>query len=406
MKFIPFSPPDITNKEIKEVISTLKSGWITTGPKTREFEKKIAEYCTVEKAIALSSCTAGLELILRLFDIGNGDEIITTPYTFAATSNIILHVGAKPVFVDVKKDDFNIDPELIKKAINKKTKAVIIVDFGGWPCDYNEILRVLEDQKKLYTPKKRTYQEKINRILLISDSAHAFGAGYYGRQLGSIADFTVFSFHAVKNLTTAEGGAVTYNNFKKIDSDEISKELSLLSLHGQSKDAFSKMQAGNWKYSIETAGFKYNMTDIQASIGLAQLERYGKILKKRKKLYDLYIKTLDGKYYILPPFNDKNKISSYHLFPLRIKGISEEERANIINKLAEKGIAVNVHFIPLPLHKLYKKLGYKIKDYPNAYEMYKNEITLPLYSKLKKNQLIYICKSLDFILKSFSLKSN
>jgi dTDP-4-amino-4,6-dideoxygalactose transaminase len=402
MKAIPFSPPDITRMEIKEVVRTLKSGWITTGPRTKKFEKEIAEYCSCEKVIALNSCTAGLELVLRLFDIGKGDEVITTPYTFAATANVIIHLGAKPVFADIKKDEFNIDPDEIKKAINKKTKAVIVVDFGGWPCDYDEIKNALNEKKKLFRPEIGTLQKKLDRTLLISDAAHAFGAGYGSKKLGSAADFTAFSFHAVKNLTTAEGGAVAFNSLKRLRADDIYKNLALLSLHGQSKDALSKLQAGSWKYSIELAGYKCNMTDIQAAIGLVQLKRYDEMLKKRKRLFELYEKNLNNTRCILPPFNENlkadKKINSYHLFPLRIKGIGEKERDKIIEMLSEKGIPANVHFIPLPLHKFYKNSGYDIKDYPNTYEMYKNEITLPLYSALKEKDVIYICRNLNIIL--------
>ncbi len=394
-RIIPFSPPDITRAEIDELVDTLRSGWITTGPKTKQFEKEIAKYCNTKKAVCLNSATAGLELVLRLFDIGVGDEVITTPYTFAATANVILHVGAKPVFVDIKKDQFNIDPKEIERAITKKTKAVITVDFGGFPCDYDEILDILENNKRKYCPKKHTNQQLLEKPLFLADTAHSFGAEYKGKKIGGVADFSVFSFHAVKNLATAEGGAVTFNSLGNIDNEHIYNKLMLLSLHGQSKDALAKSKAGSWKYTIECAGYKYNMTDITASLGLVQLRRYDKeLLIKRKKSFNLYNDCLSDDIYILPPFISNDKKSSYHLFPLRIREFDEKKRDKLISRMAEKGIATNVHYIPLVMQPLYKKLGYSINNYPNAYNMYKNEITLPLYSLLKEGDIIYICDAL------------
>lgn len=396
IKTIPFSPPDISQLEIDEVIDTLKSGWITTGPKTKKLENEIANYCQTEKAVCLNSATACLELSLRLLDIGEGDEVITTPYTYASTANVILHVGAKPVFVDIKKNEFNIDPDKISKAITNKTKAIIPVDLAGWPVDYNEIKNVLENKKHLFSPKSKTWQKSFDRPIIIADSAHAFGAKYKNKRLGSIADFTCFSFHAVKNLTTAEGGAVTFNSFTNLTTDEIYKKFMLFSLNGQSKDALSKAQAGSWQYTIEIPGFKYNMTDIMASLGLAQLKRYEKeLIPKRKKIFEIYNNEFkNNSKLILPPFNSELKIGSFHVYPLRIANINETQRDAIIQKMADNGISVNVHFIPLVMHPAYTKLGYNINDFPNTYSMYQNEISLPVYSKLSKDDALYISKTL------------
>jgi len=396
IKTIPFSPPDISQLEIDEVVDTLKSGWITTGPKTKKLENEIANYCQVEKAVCLNSATAGLELSLRLLDIGEGDEVITTPYTYAATANVILHVGAKPVFVDIKKDEFNIDPTKISEAITSKTKAIIPVDFAGWPVDYDEIKDVLENKKHLYSPKSGTWQKSFDRPIIIADSAHAFGATYKNKKIGSIADFTCFSFHAVKNLTTAEGGAVTFNSFPNLTSDEIYKKFMLLSLHGQSKDALSKTQAGSWQYTIEIPGFKCNMTDIMASLGLAQLKRYEtELIPKRKTIFEIYKNELKkNPKLILPPFVSETKTGSFHIYPIRIINIKEKERNEIIQKLAKNGISVNVHFIPVVMHPAYTKLGYNINNFPNTYNMYQNEISLPVYSKLSEDDALYIGKTL------------
>lgn len=403
LRKIDFSPPDITEKEIDAVVETLKSGWITTGPKTKEFEKKIAEYVSTDKAVCLSSATAAMELVLRLFDVKKGDEVITTPYTFASTVNVILHVGAKPVLVDIKKDSFDIDPDKIEKAITKKTKCVISVDFAGYPVDYDNIKAVLESSRRKFHPRKRTRQVFLEKILFLSDAAHSFGSEYKDKKVGSQADFTTFSFHAVKNLTTAEGGAVSFNKIGNFDSNDIYSNFMLLSLHGQNKDALSKIKSGNWHYDIKLAGFKYNMTDIQAALGLAQLERYKISLQKREEIFSCYNELLkDNDLFILPPFNEKVKKSSFHLYPLRIRGIDEEKRALIIEKLFEKGISCNVHFIPIPMHSCYKTLGYSIKDFPNCYEMYKNEITLPLYPKLTKNDIEYIVDNLKKVMKYLS----
>lgn len=397
-KKIPFTLPDITEDEINEVVDTLRSGWITTGKKTKDFEKKISDYCGAEKTICLNSATAGLELILRLFDIGEGDEVITTPYTFAASANVILHTGAKPVFVDIKKDQFNIDPAQIAKAITEKTKAVIPVDIAGYPVDYDEIIDVLNTHRNKFIQKKNTLQEHLDRPILLADCAHSFGAKYKNRMIGSIGDFNVFSFHAVKNLTTAEGGAISFNSLNTLTAEDIYKKLMLLSLHGQSKDAFSKLKAGAWQYSIDIAGYKYNMPDITASIGLAQLRRYDRIMEKRKKICDIYATELSkDDRFIIPDFISKDKCSCYHLFLLRVKNIDEKERNTIIQKCAEIGISLNVHFIPLVMQPLYKNLGYDIAHFPNTYNTFKNVISLPLSSVMQEEDAYYICEKLRTI---------
>jgi dTDP-4-amino-4,6-dideoxygalactose transaminase len=404
-KAIPFSPPDITQAEIDEVVDTLKSGWITTGPKTKHFEKEISAYCGTEKAVCLNSATAGLELVLRLLDIGKGDEVITTPYTYAASANVILHVGAKPVFVDIKENDFNIDPERIGKAITKRTKVIIPVDIGGNPADYNEINAVLEKYKSKYKPAKNTLQTIFDKPVILADAAHSFGSSYKGKKTGSLADFTVFSFHAVKNLTTAEGGAVTFNSIKNCNSEELYKKLMLLALQGQSKDALAKTKPGSWQYTIEIPGFKCNMTDIMASIGLVQLTRYDKeILPKREKLYSIFVDAFkNDERFILPPFDKDGKSGNHHLFPIRVKNVSEETRNEIIQKMAEINISCNVHFIPLPLHPVYEKLGYKISDYPNVYNQYKNEISLPLYSQMAEEDALYVSNELKRVVSELKI---
>ena len=391
-RIIPFSPPDIGQAEIDEVVDTLKSGWITTGPKTKQFEKDIASYCDTEKAVCLNSATAGLELILRLMDIGPGDEVITTPYTFCASANIILHVGAKPVFADVKKGEFNIDPQAIEKAITPRTKAIIPVDIAGWPCDYTEIEAALESKKSMYRPTSGTMQTKTDRPIILADAAHSFGSSYKNKKVGNLADFTVFSFHAVKNLTTAEGGAISFNAFKTIPAEEIYKKLMLLSLHGQSKDALAKMKAGSWQYQIEIPGYKCNMTDIQAALGLAQLRRFDtEMIPQRKKICDIYNNVFknDGRF-ILPPFESAIKQGNYHLYPIRLNGADESKRNSVIEEMAKKKIAVNVHFIPVVMHPAYTGLGYSIDSYPNTFDMYRNEITLPVYSKLSLDDAQYL----------------
>lgn len=394
---VSFSPPSITDSEINAVIQVLKSGWITTGPKTREFEKLLSEYCGTTHTLCLNSATAGLELVLRLFDVGPGDEVITTPYTFAASSNVILHCGAKPVFADIKPDDFNIDPEQVFKLVSKKTKVILPVDFGGLLCDYNELKNIIELKKTKFRPKKNTLQQELNKILLLSDAAHSFGSTYNKTRTGTHADFTVFSFHAVKNLTTAEGGAITYGPLKFTDPDQILKKLKLLSLHGQSKDALDKMKSGGWQYTIETDGYKYNLTDIASAIGIEQLKRYdSEIIPPRKRIVEFYSSGIKG-HVIYPLFQTESKQSNYHLYPLRLK--KPENRNRLIELLAADGIAANVHFIPLPRHPLYAKLNYDIRRYPVADNCFQAEISLPVYPGLTTEQSNYVVERINVHLK-------
>lgn len=379
---IPFSPPDITEKEVEKVVEVLRSGWITSGPKVAEFEGKIREYCSAKEATCVSSATAGLELALKVMGIGPQDEVITTPYTYTSTSNVIVHRGIKPKFVDVKKGSFLIDEQKIAEAITPKTKAIITVDVAGVPVDYDAVKAVLKQKNR-------------EDIVLISDSAHSFGAKYKGKKVGTQFDFHVFSFHAVKNLTTAEGGVVTFNNNHFHGKEDLAKEMKYTSLNGQTKDAFSKMELGAWKYDILTDGFKCNMTDIQAAIGLAQLERYEGLLKKRKQIHEIYSNALKDKEWAIIPFQKENDTeTSYHLYTLRIAGFDEEKRNLLINDMAQKGIATNVHYVPLPMFTLYKNLGYNIKDYPNSYAQYVNQITLPLYSLLSLDDAEYVAEEL------------
>lgn len=381
-KKIPFSPPDITQAEIDAVVEVLKSGWITSGPKTAKFEENVAKYCGTNHAVALSSATAGLELILKVLGIGGDDEIITTPYTYTATSNVILHRGIKPKFVDIKKDSFMIDEQKLYDAITPKTKAIMTVDFAGVPVDYDAVKEVVKAKKP-------------EDIILISDSAHSFGALYKGQKVGGQMDFHVFSYHAVKNLTTAEGGGITYNDNHFHGKEDLYKEFKYTSLHGQSKDALSKMKAGAWKYDILTDGFKCNMTDIMASIGLVQLERYEDMIGKRKAVFETYNKVLSDREWAVLPFQKEGDTETcYHLYPLRIKGFGEKQRDSVIQMMAEKDIATNVHFMPLPMFTLYRNLGYRIEDYPNAYAQYANEITLPLYSTLTLEDAEYVATEL------------
>ena len=398
---ITFSPPDITEREIAEVVDTLKSGWITTGPKTKKFEDEIAKYCGTKKSVALNSATAAMELALRLFDIGEGDEVITSAYTYTASASVIYHCGAKIILADTKKNGFNIDPKQVEKLITPKTKAIIAVDIGGFPADYSELLDIVEKKKNIFNAKKGTYQEELGRILIIGDAAHSFGSSYKEKKIGSVADITSFSFHAVKNLTTGEGGALTWNLPENFDNEEIYKGFMLLSLHGQNKDALNKLKAGAWKYDIVMPGYKSNMTDIIASIGLVQLQRYdGEILKKKEELvsyYEKYLGDLKDKVE-LPIFKNDIKESCRHLYMIRLKNQDEEKRNEIIAKLGENDIATNVHFQPLPLLTAYKKLGFKIEDYPNAYNQYKNEISLPLHDFLTEDDIKYICEYIKKII--------
>ncbi|NPV45257.1 MAG: DegT/DnrJ/EryC1/StrS family aminotransferase [Firmicutes bacterium] len=393
---IPFSPPDISQVEIDEVIDTLKSGWITTGPKTKLFEKKIAEYCNTSKAVCLSSATAAMEMTLRLLGIGEGDEVITSAYTYSASASVIYHVGAKIVLLDTAKDSLHIDYEQLEQAITEKTKAIIPVDIAGVMCDYNKIFEIVDRKQNLFNPSNEL-QKAIGRVIVLADAAHSFGATYKGRQSGEVADFTCFSFHAAKNLTTAEGGAVTWRDISGIDNEEIYRQFMLLSLHGQSKDALAKTKAGAWEYDIVYPAYKCNMTDIMASLGLAQLKRYLEILERRRQIIEMYDKALlSDKVDVLKHYG-KDFSSSGHLYLVRLLGKDEIYRNKVIKKMAEKGIATNVHYKPLPMHTAYKNLGFDIKDYPNAFDMYKNEITLPLHTLLTDEQVEYVIETFKSI---------
>lgn len=398
-KIIPFSPPDITGNEIDAVVKVLKSGWITSGVVNREFEEELSKYINVRRVKLLSSATSSMELALKIFGIGKGDEVIVPAYTYASTSNVAVHLGAKVVFLDAsdKNNDFNIDIEKLEKAITEKTKAIISVDVGGFPCDYDAIINILENKKSLFKPSDNKYQRELKRILFLSDSAHSIGAIYKGKKAGSQADFTSFSFHAVKNITTAEGGALAFNDIGNIKADDIYKELSIWALNGQNKSAFDKDRGGksSWKYDIECIGYKCNLSDLHAAIGLSQLRRYDKMLANRKKIAKIYDDILSkNDKIILPKIKNNYSESSYHLYLIRIKDFEEKDRDSFIEKMFELGIILNVHYLPLPFQKAYIDLGYNIKDYSNAYNLYKNEISLPLYSSLNEDDAKYIASSI------------
>lgn len=390
---IEFSPPDITQLEIDEVVDTLKSGWITTGPKTKRLEQELSVFTNTDKTVCLNSATAAMELTLRVLGVGAGDEVITCAYTYSASASVIDHVGAKIVLVDTNKEDKFMDLEALENAITEKTKVIIPVDLAGKPCKYDEIFEIVERKKALFKPNNKL-QEKIGRVVVMADAAHSLGAEYKGKPSGSIADFTCFSFHAVKNFTVAEGGSVTWNRALGLDDDEIYREFQLLSLHGQSKDALSKTKLGSWEYDIVAPNFKCNLTDIASGIGLAQLKRYPDLLKRRFEIVGRYNKGFEGTR--VKPFVhfEEDKKSCCHLYIVNIEGASEEERNEIIVKMAEKGIATNVHYKPLPMHTAYKNLGFDIKDYPNAYNNYKSQITLPLHTLLTDEQVDYIIENL------------
>lgn len=391
---IPFSPPDLTDAEIEEVASAIKSGWITTGPKTKELEREVAALCHTNKAVCLSSQTSCAEMALRLLGIGEGDEVIVPAYTYTASAEIVCHVGARLIFIDSQPDSLEMDYDAVEKAITDKTKAIIPVDIGGVPCDYDRIFSIVEKKKELFTP-SNDIQSKFGRIIVCADTAHAFGSTWHGKPIGSVADFSAFSFHAVKNFTTAEGGALTWKPREDFNDEEIYNQVQLYSIHGQSKDALSKNQLGAWEYDILGPWYKCNMTDIHAAIGLAQMERYPALLKRRREIiekYDRAFKPLGV--HTLPHFTDEH-ISSGHLYLTRIfkkngEPVSDGERREIIIKLAERGITTNVHYKPLPMMTGYKKLGFDIKDYPNAYAHYANEISLPLFSRLTDEEVDYI----------------
>lgn len=389
---IPFSPPDITEEEIAEVVDTLQSGWITTGPKTKLFEEKLAEYCHTEKAVCLNSATACAEMALRVLEIGPGDEVITTAYTYTASASIVCHVGAKLVLVDTQKDSLEMDYEKLEEAITERTKAIIPVDLAGIICDYDKIFEIVNRKKELFRPNCEI-QERMGRIAVIADAAHALGATKDGKICGEIADFTSFSFHAVKNLTTGEGGGLVWRNIEGIDNEGLYKKFMLLSLHGQSKDALAKTQLGAWEYDIVAPYFKCNMTDIMAALGLAQLRRYPGILARRRAIIEKYNEALaDENVTVLQHFGP-NHSSSGHLYLVRLNGKTREECNTIIEKMAEKGVATNVHYKPLPMLTAYKNEGFDIKDYPNAYELFANEITLPLHTKLTDEEVEYVIEA-------------
>lgn len=395
---IPFSPPDITDSEINEVVETLKSGWITTGMRTKKFEANIAEYCGTSKAVCLNSATAAMEMTLRVLGVGPGDEVITTAYTYTASASVIHHVGAKIVLVDTLPNSFEIDYEAVGNAITERTKVVIPVDIGGRVCDYGRLSQIIEAKKELYTPSTEL-QKKFDRVVVMADCAHGFGAkrrvGDQWLRAGQLADFTCFSFHAVKNLTTGEGGAVVWKDIAGVDNDELYRQYMLLSLHGQSKDAFSKTQLGAWEYDIISPAYKCNMTDVAAAIGLKQLERYEELVKRRHYIIDKYNHAVSksGCSYLV--HDDEDNYSSGHLYLFRVPDIDEQKRNDIITRMAERGVACNVHYKPLPMLTAYKNLGFDIKDYPNAYHQYECEISLPLHTRLTDEDVEYVCKAVE-----------
>ena len=387
---IDFSPPFIDDDVKNEVISALESGWITTGPKVKALEQETARYAGIEHALCINSATSGLMLVLHWLGIGRGDEVIVPAYTYCATALVVMHLGATPVMVDVK-NDFNIDPEKVKAAITPKTKAIIPVDFAGWPCDYDEIFKVVNDCKPIFQP-KGSVQEQLGRIAIVADAAHSFGASYKGKKTGSLADISVFSYHAVKNLTTAEGGAVCITMPAPFDNAEIYKTLRLWSLNGQTKDAFTKSQSGGWRYDIVYPGFKINMPDVCAAIGLAQIRKYDHSLwQERMRVFEYFSEAFKNDIWAeLPPYTQSDNVCSYHLYPLRIKGITEALRDKVIERITCEQVAVNVHFIPLPLLTVFKKMGYEIADYPVTFDNYSREISLPIYPQLDNNLCSHI----------------
>lgn len=397
---IPFSPPDITEREIELVCEALRSGWITTGPKTKEFEKKISEYIGTSKTVCLNSATAAMELTLRVLGIGEGDEVIVPAYTYTATCSVICHVGATPVIVDISRDSHEMPYDELDKYFTERTKAIMPVDLAGIICDYDKIYECVERNKHKFSGKGEL-QRGFGRAIVIADSAHGFGAVRGGVKSGNFADFTCFSFHAVKNLTTAEGGAVTWKGQPFIDDEELYREYMNLSLHGQTKDALNKNKLGSWEYDIIAPYYKCNMTDLQAAIGLGQIERYEVMLEKRHDIIDKYDEAL--RRYKVTPLNHRgdNHRSSGHLYFMRVDGISENERNRLIEEFAQRGIATNVHYKPLPMLTAYKDMGFDIEDYPNSFAAYENEITLPLYSKLSDEEVEYVVEALKEVLKEY-----
>ena len=399
-RMIPFSPPDITEEEIGEVAAALRSGWITTGPRTKELERKIAAWVGTEKCVCLNSQTACAEMALHVLGIGSGDEVITSAYTYTASASVIAHVGAKIVLVDTQKNSLEMDYDALEKAITERTKAIIPVDLAGIPCDYDRIFEIVERKRSLFCPNNEI-QTAMGRVAVLADTAHAFGAQLQGRRIGSVADFSSFSFHAVKNFTTAEGGALTWNTIPGVSNEEIYRQLQLLSLHGQSKDALAKTKLGAWEYDIVGTYYKCNMTDVAAAIGLKQFDRYPGLLERRKQIirrYDAALQPLGVE--TLDHYTDRWE-SSGHLYLTRVPGITEEQRNEIIIKMAERGVACNVHYKPLPMHTAYKKLGFDIKDFPNAYAHYANEISLPLHTCLTDEDVDYVARQYGEVLKEY-----
>lgn len=386
---IPFSPPDITEEEIQAVADVMRSGWLTTGPKTKELERQMAQFCHVNKGACLNSATACLETALRLFGIGEGDEVIVPAYTYTASASVVCHVGATLKLVDVSKGTYHIDYDMLESMISENTKAVIPVDIAGVMVDYDRIRSIVESKKAIFRPANKL-QAALGHILILADAAHSYGAVRQGKHSGECADFTSFSFHAVKNFTTGEGGGLVWRDIEGIDNEDIYKQIMLLTLHGQSKDALAKTQLGAWEYDIKGTYYKYNMTDIMAAIGLVQMKRYPSLLKRRKDIIDMYTQAIASeKAEVIQHYGD-DFASSGHLMLVRLTGKGEQERNELITAMAERGIATNVHYKPLPLHTAYKNLGFSIEDYPNAYEMYHNEITLPLHTCLTDEQVRYV----------------
>ena len=389
---IPFSPPDISDGEINEVIDTLKSGWITTGPKTKELERRLSEFTSTPKTVCLNSATAALELTLRVLGIAEGDEVIVPAMTYTASCSVIYHVGAKAIIVDIAEDSHEMDYDALADAITENTKAVIPVDLAGIPCDYDRIFEVVESKKYLFKANSE-YQEKLGRVAVVADGAHALGSTYKGKKIGSVADFTTFSFHAVKNFTTAEGGSVTWKENENFDNEELYREYQIYSLHGQTKDALAKTKAGSWEYDIVIPGYKCNLTDIAASIGLVQLDRYPKLLERREDIISQYNKGFEGTRITALSHSSEDYKSCGHLYITRVEGATFEQRGEIITKMAERGISCNVHYKPLPLLTAYKNLGFNIENYPNAYNYYVKEITLPLHTRLSDEDIAVIIEN-------------
>lgn len=389
---IPFSPPDVGEAEIEEVAAALRSGWITTGPKTKELERQVANFCHTKKAVCLNSATAALELTLHQLGIGPGDEVITCAYTYTASASVVCHVGAKLVLVDCQPDSYQMDYDALEKAVTTKTKAIIPVDIGGVICNYDKIFEIVKRKQCLFTPSDNPIQKALGRVAVVADAAHAFGASQNGKMCGEIADFTAFSFHAVKNFTTAEGGAVVWKEIDGVDSEEIYRQYMLLSLHGQSKDALAKTQLGAWEYDIVIPGYKCNMTDIMAGIGLAQMKRYPALLARRKEIISRYDAALKNLPVTVWQHYGEDFSSSGHLYLVRLNGKDEQYRNDVIVRMAQMDVATNVHYKPLPMHTAYRNLGFDIKDYPNSYRMYQNEITFPLHTCLNDEQVEYVLR--------------